>query len=71
MTENHQHRHSLDTECLEDNCGSKRHEEYVHSHESGHDYHTHKPEGVRLIKIEEVEETESKPHSSIWHGDAT
>jgi hypothetical protein len=73
MSELHPHRHTIDTECLDENCGRKRHEEYVHSHPDAHVDHQHKTEPAKVIKLEELEE-ESEPepqrHSSIWHGPA-
>ena len=68
MTEDHEHTHRVETECAGDDCDHKRSEQYSHTHESGHDFHVHRPEGAKLIKVEEEIE-EPKPRSSIWHGD--
>jgi hypothetical protein len=73
--EHHPHSHTNEVSCTGDECDHERKEHYTHTHAGGHEIHTHKPEGVRLIKLEEVIEPKPEPepeskrsHSPIWDG---
>lgn len=74
MTGEHSHTHKIETECAGDDCDQKHHEQYTHTHDGGHTYHVHRPEGARLVKLEEVvePEPESEPshsRSPLWDGE--
>lgn len=63
----HTHTHESATTCdgLDGvECGNSHHEKYSHSHEGGHEFHDHRTDGMRLIKLEEVVEPEPKKTST-------
>jgi hypothetical protein len=75
MTDEHSHTHRLETECDGPDCIKRHHEQYSHIHDDGHAYHTHAPEGAKLVELEDVEpepEPEPEPkrsHSPLWDGE--
>jgi hypothetical protein len=61
MTE-HNHTHSSDITCNDGSCGAKLHQEYTHSHPGSDDYHVHRPEGAKLVKVDdEIPLTDNGP----------
>jgi hypothetical protein len=70
----HEHSHTMTTECNGPECGVKHNMEFNHSHEHGHDLHAHRLDGVKIIRLEEEIEpsSESEPvkqRSGHWLDD--
>jgi hypothetical protein len=67
----HQHRHTMHTECVGDNCNREHNEVFEHTHDGGHEYHNHRLAGMKLVKTDdtkeevEEEEPEKEPNKSF------
>jgi hypothetical protein len=65
----HPHTHETIITCDGDECGNELHEKYSHTHEEGHSYHTHKPEGMKLIKeVKDDDKTDPPSKDNDPHG---
>ena len=65
---NHPHTHEHNVTCEAPECGHERHEKYAHSHDGGHQFHTHRPDGAQLIKLDNDDVIEPKftDDSGLW-----